>query len=269
MKTAVHILTWCRNQESLWANLLVFKTIRTGFPDAQIIAHDNASAPEYREPIKDAALSAGAEFHTIDVEVAHWDFIRHVIETTTADDVTFCDPDVVFWDRIAEPVAVLSGRLLPAFYDRFSHCWTHSRLHTSLLQIHGVTELREMLHDVERSGWAQFNALRPFRFVNHDRWEIFDTCAQLYHYLKTFWPGSEPHAFTPAELDRYDHLFCGTYLNLFPKGVEIANYTHKLYAEGNLRGAWRKQDEILARPQSEKYRAEVSTVPQTFAEMPC
>jgi hypothetical protein len=266
MKTAVYILTWCRCQESLWANRLVFKTIRTGFPDAKIIVHDNASPYPWRGQIAQDVRGVGGEFYQIDHEVAHWDFIRNVIETTPFEDITFCDPDVVFWDKIEMPTHMVSGRLLPEWYDRFSATWTWPRLHTSLLQVHGVRALRSLLTRLEVSGWAQFNALRPFRYVHNGRWETFDTCSQLYHYLRDFEP-DQVHAFTPKELDRYDHVFGGTWAQVFRRAPRQLIEQHEAVRAdiNSARGLWRLHDIYFTHKREEKYSKNVLIDHQEFA----
>ena len=65
----VYVLTWCKRAESLWGNLLVFDSIRTGFPDAKIVVYDNASHPSYRKTIKNKVNQIGGTFHAIKKEI--------------------------------------------------------------------------------------------------------------------------------------------------------------------------------------------------------
>ncbi len=42
----VYILTWCKSLESLYGSLLVFQTLRVGFPTAPVYVFDNGSLPK-------------------------------------------------------------------------------------------------------------------------------------------------------------------------------------------------------------------------------
>lgn len=76
----VVVLTFCFNPENLYGSLLSFKTLRVGFPDADVLVVDNASHPAVRASIRDAALAVGAQFRQCDRQVPHHLFIRQTLE---------------------------------------------------------------------------------------------------------------------------------------------------------------------------------------------
>ena len=52
----VYILTHCKSLESLYGSVLVFQTLRVGFPTSPIHVFDNGSLPEAREAIREAGI---------------------------------------------------------------------------------------------------------------------------------------------------------------------------------------------------------------------
>jgi hypothetical protein len=254
MKTedcTVYVLTWCRRDESLWGNTLVFESIRTGFPNAEIVVYDNASEEKYREPIRDKVRDVGGEFRTIDDEIAHGDFLRQRIMDCEANQVCFVDPDVVFWDEI-QPLphrAFIGGRRLPAFADPYSKTLTWERLHTSMLQLANLAEVREWIEHIEYEMF-EFDAIQPRMYFRQGVWERYDTTASLYHCLLHSKP-DVVFEFGDAELDRYDHLFCGTHLwDIAAESSELAALLQQVHEAAksdlsSIKGLWRQQQALF------------------------
>ena len=102
-KIYVHILTFCRNVELFYGTQLVFKTLRIGFPNADITVVDNASLPTARVEIKAMAQETGCRFEQIESHcIQHYEFIQNTIrkaanDTTVNGPLIFIDPDVCFW----------------------------------------------------------------------------------------------------------------------------------------------------------------------------
>jgi hypothetical protein len=96
-----------------------------------------------------------------------------------------------------------------------------------------------------------FDPFRPYAFRQGESWIRFDSGASLYASLD---PG-ETHAFTDAELDRFDHLFCGSHYPVIREYLsaaarELGDRLHTAVASGDLsalRGAWRDQEAVLNR----------------------
>ena len=248
----VFILTYCRNLGQLYGSTLVFDTLRVGFPNAEITVFDNNSLPDARFEIERLALRAGCRSVMLDREIAHDEFLSTVC-SQEAHPICFVDPDVCFWNSVEEfdPRRPLAGRYLPAFQDEFSQTLTFPRLHTSLLFVRSPKTLLGEIKGFPRMGAREFNPWKPAVFReprdggNPGRWVRYDTGSALYHAL-------DPHVehFGSEMLDRYEHLFFGSYLNeaIYLKD-DARDYFEGVHAEVKRGGMpvhqWRQQDMIF------------------------
>jgi hypothetical protein len=140
----------CFNASQIDAASFVFKTIRTGFPTAEIVLVIGNTIPTLREAIVEAAVGAGinptrnddyADRLLVDVYAG---FLR-----TEQKPFFYCDTDVFFWDSIENHLpefeeASLAGRYIPKFFDRFTRCVTMPRLHSCLLYVNPLRVRREI-----------------------------------------------------------------------------------------------------------------------------
>jgi len=245
----VVVLTYCRNAALLYGTLLVFKTIRVGFPNAEIHVVDNCSLPETRQAIEELARANGCKFRQFHKEVAHHDFIEYVLNTFTGT-VVFLDPDVVFWEACEHwsfP-QLMAGRLIPRFQDEFSGTVTRERLHTSFLWVQDSEALTGAIRALKARYW-DFKPFQPFTFFEEGRWHRFDAGASLLAAIK-----DRCYVFGERELGAYDHIMLGSHLDvvmprLSPADAERVQQAHA-WAQGDfgrLRGIWRLQDEYFAR----------------------
>lgn len=252
----VFVLTFCKNMDLLGGTTLVFNTIRTGFPTADLVVVDNASLPEARIAIKGRAEAVGARFLQLENEVTHWNHIANVISSQGArGPLVLVDPDIIFWESIEDwdfGDALLAGRLLPAFRDEITGTVTQERLHTSLWWIPNAPALNSAAGQlVERFNfWAatygsEFDPFVPVVLPDGDggfvRW---DTGAAVYAALK-----EKCHVFTEKELNAYDHVFGGTDLDRIAKRIPAeraeaweARLRQAISDPTPLRGMWRDQD---------------------------
>lgn len=251
----VFIVTWCREAELLYGSLLIFKTLRTGFPTAEVVVIENASPPELRGPIYDAAEAAGCVVQQLEQEKPHWAIVEEVA-TAHEGPTVILDSDLVFWTKVEDWTfgdALMAGRYLPEFADPFSDTLTFSRLHSSHLWFPRPEALREKL-----AYWRKWRPQAGSLFKPHmapPGWWRWDTASALFHAL-----GEDAHRFTEAELDAYDHLFCGSHLPLvLPR---MGQHWGKLMSDlhqtaqtdlASIRGVWRMQEEFFgSRPWSGK-----------------
>lgn len=254
MTPAVFILTFCRNPESLYGSLLVFQTLRVGFPDARVVVTDNASIPEVREAIRAGAERVGAEFRQHHNAVAHYQWLRQCIASAGDGPAAIVDPDMAFWGAVEYPAGdyLVAGRLLPTFADAVTNTITLGRLHTSLWLIPSASRLLAAADSLEtrfrgiEAGAKEFDAFRPIAFPAHGVMYRLDTGAALYQAF----PRS-CRAFTPAELDRYDHLIAGCHLDrvtaaLEPGTASALAGTHDAaqHDVASIRGCWRQQEAV-------------------------
>ncbi len=243
----VFIVTWCREPTQLYGSTLTFKTLRTGFPDSVVTVIENASPPGLREPILEAAAAAGCEIRLLDEGLNHW---RIIEETVMAEDgpVVFLDPDIALWERIDGwdfGGALMAGRYLPEFDDPYSKTLTLSRLHTSHLWFPDPPALRTRIAEITARRFEAGSLFQPH--MAPPGWWRWDTAAALFHAL-----GDEAARFSEAQLDAYDHLFCGTHLNLVLPAMgpwgEAMKGSH-VTAQENLpaiKGIWRLQEAFFS-----------------------
>lgn len=248
MTKNVYILTWCDRVENLYGTTLTFKTLRTGFPTAKIHVVDNASIPDVRPLLKQHAAECNAEFTQLERGIAHHEFINQTLNEQLEGSAIFVDPDICFWENVEgwSFDRLMAGRLIPKYNCQFSGCLTHPRLHTSFLWVADVDALRLHLKNL-RSEYIEFVPFRPVMFKANDIWQRFDTGAVLYAALS-----AQMYTFTERELQAYDHLFCGTHLQMIaaklnPYYAFLFIGLHKLVQQNhtNLKDAWKMQDEYF------------------------
>lgn len=246
MRPHVHIVTWCRAPQLLYGSLLTFASLRIGFPDAQVTVIENATPAELRRPILDAAQQVGARVVQLEQERPHWSLIEGVVMHATAP-VVFLDPDLIFWRRadLALPEnALMAGRLLPGFMDDYADAHTMARLHSSYLCFPDPSALQERYRQIQMQRPESGSLFEPRMMPGADGWRRWDTAASLHHAL-----GEASAPFSEAQLDTYDHLFCGSHLPLVADRLDAQG--RDLLAKGHaqaindpmaLRGSWRAQE---------------------------
>ena len=241
MKPIVSILTYCAHPALAYGTLMVFKTLRIGFPTAKVEVYDNGSDPEVRDQIMRACAEVDADFTSMTPR--HWS--RHIAHQLLdrEDDgspLVLVDPDVAFWSSVEGwdfGDALMAGRLMREVHA--GPLVSRARLHPSMLWVPSLGRLREVLRPDEI---AQRLEPRPGRL------EFFDTMAVAHARL-----GDRCAAFAPEHLDCFDHLFFGCHLPAIDKHLSrtdsVIHRCHRAAAAGDLaaiRGAWREQDAYFA-----------------------
>lgn len=269
----VFILTYCRKAELLYGTTMVFDTLRTGFPHSEVTVVDNASVPEVRPVIAERAKASGCRFVQLSSTVLPEVFFEGVLgarDVRRYDDVmnierlrlrsrvgppeegtvVFVDPDVCFWQSCEawNFEQLVAGRLIPAFRSESLSLSRIElpRLHTSFLWVPDVRRLRVHLQEV----WRRHPVFEPFmsyEFKLGGNWYFLDRGAALYMAL-----GDDAYAFTERELDCYDHLCAGSYLDRVlaaaPEQEPQFLALHDAVRRGEyqqLKGAWRWQEDYF------------------------
>jgi hypothetical protein len=246
-KPLVHVLTYCAHPTSAYGSLMVFDTIRTGFPSADIEVWDNGSHGDVVPQIKSAAENVGAKF-TAMTNRHYSDHLRWVLlERPHPEGVplVLSDPDVVFWGSVEEldfGSSLMAGRLMPT--TERADVVTMARLHPSLLFIPDVHQLRLAAKRIASGSFAWDGIGQHTSWID-GKAHFWDTLSDLYNAVQ-----GECTAFGEAVLNRYDHLFFGTHLVVLAasqagnSASKQCVESHRLAATGNiaaLRGLWRKQ----------------------------
>lgn len=251
----VFILTHCRRAELFYGTALTFRTLRVGFPHARVTVVDNASLPETRGAIRQLARDTDCAFRQIEAPpITHHDFLEETLGTVAAGGggpLVFLDPDLCLW-RSCEDLAfdaLLAGKPVIAHEDPVMQCVVMPRLHSSFLWIPDAGALQAEIDRLRRPH-LDFRPFQPFSVKLGDAWIRYDTGASLYAAI-----ADRTHGFGPAELDRYDHIFCGSHFDLHVphwRG-ELGELMHRIHADARegrleaLRGVWRELDRVWMR----------------------
>ena len=247
----------CWSEDVAFGATLFLRTVRTGFPTASLVIAKNRNFPipaSVEETVDRFALEDGnvticdlREFCHAAPFQEHGAFIRGALDLCAEKgvrDVFFSDTDMVFWESL-EDLALPAGKLyggqyVPELLEPVARM--APRVHPSLFM---VPDPAALLADL----WGRNDPagyLRPFEgWTFHDNGErrMFDVLASLYALLP-----DRAHLFTEAELARYEHLMCGTYLDrldgtdLSERSKAFVREAHRLAKEDpeGLRGYWKR-----------------------------
>jgi len=242
----VFILTWCNSLDKLYGSLLVFNTLRVGFPTADVFVIDNCSIESAVPYIESAAVNVNAKFFSLRNEVNHYDHIRNIIFSCDENDKIFIiDPDVIFWDNVEifDTEKAIAGRLIPEFFDEYTNTITKARIHTSFLYLSNVKRIKDCIINTKKK-YFESDLIRPVMVKDGKKWLRWDTVGQLYENIV-----DDCEIFDDVMNDKFDHIFCGSHLDIivdkwnFDKLVEI----HELAKRNQrlLKGIWREQNEFF------------------------
>ncbi len=70
----VFILIWCNNLANANNALLTFRTLRTGFPTAEVVVYDNASI--IGDQVQRLCQEVNAKYIRFDKEIRHHEYLK-------------------------------------------------------------------------------------------------------------------------------------------------------------------------------------------------
>jgi hypothetical protein len=212
MKKPIVIITVCiRDAAHAATGMLTLKSVRVGFPTANIFIIDNASEKGQQAAIATEAGRIGAEVITWEKRLPHYKVFEKVFSANYALEsapgtTVFLDSDVVFFKSCEDWRfnTGLAGMLIPQHLSRYTNTQTASRLHTSFL----VVEPELMDRDMVVAGFAKWDfadteLFRPQIVYTRRVPMFYDTCANLFHMV-----GGT--SFIGKHYDCYEHIFCGS-----------------------------------------------------------
>lgn len=247
MRQKVFILATCRKPELLLYTLLVFKTLRVGFPNAHV--HVQLNGAKDRGGmfwVKDVAEAANMACCVVDLidETTHHEWIEKLIHTQD-EDFWILDTDVIFYSSVEDWKfeTPLAGALIPEFNDPFLCATTRSRLHTSLMHIKptklGTLGMKWELKHPQTIYNPIVNGIHPKCYPLNGKSYFNDTMSFLYHAI-----GGTP--FTAQQKDCYFHFHFGSFSDLvlpkMPEGIGAARQEILEHPEQGV-GQWRTQEE--------------------------
>jgi len=212
MNEPVNILATVRNPNLLAATLLVFRTLRVGFPNNPVRVWGNALLPAAAESVRRATVEVGGDFENLESTVHdHWIEALLLFNNTP---YWICDTDVVFFDAMTRDAsAALNGRFEPSFREEWTKTTKAERLHTC------VQFFNPMLLRPQMRAWmgqfpapwgstAQFPLVRQ-HFIPQRSGEVlfYDSTAGL-------WQAGIGTPFDESQNAAFEHLHCGTYADL-------------------------------------------------------
>ena len=242
LNETVFINVACNGLHALRGSLLVFDTIRAGFPHADIRVVDNASHPATVETIESAVARVGGTLTRLANRVQHGDFINRTLMAHEGR-LVFVDTDMIFHEDCSgwalEEGVLLAGRYIPRLEsDEAIHA---PRIHPSFLIVPDAETLRDTLGEIESGTWY-FKGFEGYASELDGKRIVFDVGAAVTAAL-----GEDCiDAFPPSMLDRYEHLFMGTVPEeVYRVGLptRIADGIRQSHAADPtaLKGLWRKQ----------------------------
>lgn len=250
MKSPVHILVTVRKPELLPAALLVFRTLRTGFPHSPVFVWGNALDVSSMTAVQHAVNATHCHFQNLPA-TSHDEWIENGI-CKLNEPFWICDTDVVFFMEMMEPRGEVgfSGRREPEFDEEFTDTVHVERLHTAVMYLN-PSVLRQQMREwmaLIPAPWrysAQFPFVRQnFVPVANGRTRFYDTMAGAYHAF-----GGTP--FDALQNASFEHLHCGTYadevVKLAPSLKDLSAVHAVVFANPDAaRGLAQKQAEYYA-----------------------
>jgi hypothetical protein len=251
----VNILATVRTAELLDAALLVFRTVRVGFPTATINVWGNALAYPFERAVAKAAKECGAFVNNLPA-TQHDIWLEGLLHLATQP-FWVCDTDVVFWDSLEEfklemaSGVAMAGRFEPAFDEEFTGTLHMERLHTAVMYLHPAHVRARMRAWVAAipEGFAG-GRTADFPFVRQhfipvlgQRAVFYDTCAGL-------WQAGIGSEFDEVQNDCFDHLHCATYVDRIASAlsVDLVAAHRAIYADHNrARGMRHEQQKYYER----------------------
>lgn len=253
--TKVHILATVRKEELLSATTLVFKTLRVGFPTAEITVKLNGwTGAERWQNVMRACNDARVD-HTRESEpITHHEWVARLIQEEN-EPFFVLDTDVIFWDnfeRFSFEGAPLAGRYIPQFKCKFANAITKPRFHTCLLYIDPkivkkvVGTFGELSPDVYCLPRPTIEDLVFPRYIPDIRGMryFYDTASLLFQCVSGV-------PFNKDELNSFEHLNSATLSDLvapcYPE-YRMRETHFAIYENPQLaKGSWKLQDEFYAK----------------------
>lgn len=246
-----------RKPELLPAAALVFRTVRVGFPEQDLVVWGNGLDPVWAGMVASWTQQVGGTFRNLGGYVSHDAWIEGAIQREM-EPFWICDTDVVFFDKMHQPEAVvmMAGRHEPEFSEQWTRTRYMERLHTCVMYLdpsQARQGMREWLCRFPKP-WrytAEFPFIRqnfvPVAAAPRRSAEVlfYDTCAGLWHSV-----GGQP--FSEEENGAFEHLHCATYVDCIdprlPGVKELAAQHAAIYRDPQLaRGLFGRQKLVYER----------------------
>lgn len=251
----VHILVSVTDKTQFENCTLVFPSVRTGFPKAEIHVDINVIPgvvdKELFDSIAEKAFKGGVSTIRAVADIHHAKWIEKTVAEHNDDrPLVILDADTIFWNEVEQwkfpDSTLLAGYYVPKIWNDFAKCISFPRIHTSFMWFPNVAKLREALkaayplaHEPRAGAYCPCDPFMPeTRFVNGIPW-FWDSCANLHSMLKR----GQAYYFRDEELKSYDHLNSASFYEVMksrmddPRGFE-ATHKHAIHDKAELKNLW-------------------------------
>lgn len=247
-----HILITVLDESRVDAATLVFRTLRAGFPTADVFVDLNGEMLfGCALNIMEVARESGVKHVNPIRGRSHGEWIEGLI-ATRHEPFWICDGDVIFFDRVEhwldhwkDGSALFAGRYEPDFMEPWTKTVHVARLHPSLMWINPVP-LRTAMR-----GWPGkpefFDSVQKELIQWH--WVPRNFSLQFYDTMAGLWQaglGGVPFA-TDEQNAAFEHLFCGSYAHLTPLSGDLSDVHRAIIANPMAaKGLWFEQQRWYA-----------------------
>jgi hypothetical protein len=242
----VHVLASVLDPSRVQATLLIFETLRVGFPKAHVTVWGNGLSGQSSWVVQMAAMKAEGQYISLP-QTSHDAWIDQLVQDSIRP-FWVVDTDVCLWEPVEDwflerPAVAIAGRLEPGFHEEWTNSWHVERLHTALMYISPGALRARMLEWAARvpdpiGRTADFPMVRQHFVPRRSALPLFyDTCAGL-------WQAGIGTQFADWENEAFDHLHCGTYVHLIDApSLEGLRQGHDLIFEDyhRAKGLWKEQ----------------------------
>lgn len=216
----VHILVTIPRPELFKQCTLVFNTLRTGFPTADITVYDNANKewPDILRLSKDVGANIANYPHR--KHLADW--IYEVVEAAEDNEPTIIlDADIIFWSNCEgfSFEQVIAGMYIPKIWNEWAQCESWKRIHTSFLWISSPIKLKEAIAKAyplalkEKGDYCPVSPFHPRVMFVHGTPYFWDCCSVLFNMIAC-------GRFEEKHLDYYDHINSASFYDEMLERVE-------------------------------------------------
>lgn len=238
----VFIICFCDNLELKQSALLTLQYIRVGFPTTKdIVCIWTGGLENVKFKVIELCSYNNVTFTEYQTTATNDMVIKDIINRGLKK-VLILDSDVIFWDNCEgyEPIENITGRFIPKHYCRYSKTIAMPRIHPSFVWI---TDCGKLINDIAMVSpaakrFTKYDAISPTSVFVNGKCFFFDTFANLPVVCGKF---------DVNMLNKYDHLFCGSYANDVDKSLAgFLDYHKAIYVNHSLaKGIWKKQDEYF------------------------
>lgn len=237
----IFIPVMCRNEEHLESSLLIFKTLRIGFPSFDVEVHIDYDSI-CKSQIIDELGKNNLRYIITPEHFSTYKWTEELIREEQ-DPFIILDTDVIFYEN-CEGIgfySTLMGCLIPEFFDPYTEAWTQPRLHNSFLYINPAKFCAYANRIVELEYVPVASLIKPLLIPSKLKSIFYDTLAIAYNIMYC-------QVFPETVLDKYCHLHCGSLLNTvgesFLPEVNLKEVHKQVCANPALgKGMWRQQKE--------------------------